>query len=667
MDSPNGIRLVLNRLTLVLTLTGAVLPAALAQDAADLSGLTLESLRNTQITSVSRHLEELRSTAAAAYVITREDIRRSGVLDLPDLLRMVPGVDVAQITASTWAVSVRGFNAQYANKLLVLVDGRTVYDPSFSGVLWHLQSMSLEDIERIEVIRGPGATMWGANAVNGVVNITTRRAAETPGGMFVAGAGSDRPGEGSVRYGGSVGRRGFYRVFGKQTTSSGFTTDSGSSRGDSSNTTSTGFRMDWTLSNRDSVTVDAEGYRSVRGIDLKTLSSLSPIQYQPAGAQGSTGGHVLARWSRSVSATSAWSLQFAYDRAHHTDFRARDVSIVDFDLQQNFSIGSRNNVIWGIGQRNTGDEFENYQFFYVNPAARRTALTSGFVQDEISLIPHELSLTAGAKYEYSSFTKSDVQPTVSLSWTPSARQSAWLSIARAVRTPNRLERGLVANTSTFTAGPKTGLVNVYGRENARSEGLRAHEAGYRYQANRRLFVDIATFYNVYDHLGALEAGATFLETTPGPPHLVMPLYRGNWMKRETYGAEAAVDYRVIRVSVQGRIQPAPDGVARAERRGPRRREGRGRKPAEPVLRGVVSDVAEIFRSFRSGLLRGFAAYARDSCLHAAGFECDMEGRRNIELSIAGSNLLGRHPEFQEVLGSINPVGRRLYAKLIWLF
>ncbi len=307
MDSPNGIRLVLNRLTLVLTLTGAVLPAALAQDAADLSGLTLESLRNTQITSVSRHLEELRSTAAAAYVITREDIRRSGVLDLPDLLRMVPGVDVAQITASTWAVSVRGFNAQYANKLLVLVDGRTVYDPSFSGVLWHLQSMSLEDIERIEVIRGPGATMWGANAVNGVVNITTRRAAETPGGMFVAGAGSDRPGEGSVRYGGSVGRRGFYRVFGKQTTSSGFTTDSGSSRGDSSNTTSTGFRMDWTLSNRDSVTVDAEGYRSVRGIDLKTLSSLSPIQYQPAGAQGSTGGHVLARWSRSVSATSAWS------------------------------------------------------------------------------------------------------------------------------------------------------------------------------------------------------------------------------------------------------------------------------------------------------------------------------------------------------------------------
>ncbi len=290
------------------------------------------------------------------------------------------------------------------------------------------------------------------------------------------------------------------------------------------------------------------------------------------------------------------------------------------------------------------------------------------MQDEISLIPHELSLTAGAKYEYSSFTKSDVQPTVSLSWTPSARQSAWLSIARAVRTPNRLERGLVANTSTFTAGPKTGLVNVYGRENARSEGLRAHEAGYRYQANRRLFVDIATFYNVYDHLGALEAGATFLETTPGPPHLVMPLYRGNSMKGETYGAEAAVDYRVdsgfsfkagyslLRMALHAQSDAADD-AEKAE----------GESPRNQFYVGSFLTLPKSFeasaQAYFVGSLRtpGIPAYTRlDS-------NVTWKGAENIELSIAGSNLLGRHPEFQEVLGSINPVGRRLYAKLIWLF
>src|SRR2546425_2661846 len=269
-----------------------------------LDTLSLENLLSMEVTSVSRHQEELRKTPAAVYVITQEDIRRSGVTDVAELLRMVPGVQVAQINSNVWAVGARGFSAEYSNKLLVLVDGRTVYDPTFSGVYWRLQNLVLEDIDRIEVIRGPGATMWGANAVNGVISITTKKAANTQGGLFVADSGTGRPAEGSLRFGGSAGKTAFYRVFGRQTTRSSLTSPSGANGLDSWNMTDGGFRFDWNPSKADSVTVETGAYRGLVGSNQRAVLSLSPFIYGTAGLVGNIGGDVLTRLSPSFKNAS---------------------------------------------------------------------------------------------------------------------------------------------------------------------------------------------------------------------------------------------------------------------------------------------------------------------------------------------------------------------------
>src|SRR5437870_1410199 len=252
------IRLAVQRAVLILALCIALPQFGSSQQGGnDLTTLSLENLLSTEVTSVSRHQEELRKTPAAVYVITQEDIRRSGVTDVAELLRMVPGVQVAQINSNVWAVGARGFSAEFSNKLLVLVDGRTVYDPTFSGVYWRLQNLVLEDIDRIEVIRGPGATMWGANAVNGVISITTKTAGNTTGGLFVADSGTSRPAEGSIRYGGSLGKTAAYRIFGRQTTRLSLTSPTGASGLDSWNMTNGGFRVDWNPSKADSLTIES--------------------------------------------------------------------------------------------------------------------------------------------------------------------------------------------------------------------------------------------------------------------------------------------------------------------------------------------------------------------------------------------------------------------------
>ena len=270
------LRSVVWRLALwTLLIIAAFAPAASAQQSDnDLTSVSLENLMNMQVSSVSRHEEQMRNTAAAVYVITQEDIRRSGATELADLLRSVPGMDVAQINSGTWAVSARGFTAQYAKKLVMLVDGRSVYDPTFSGMYWQLQNLVLEDIDRIEVIRGPGATMWGANAVNGVISITTKRAAQTQGGLIVADAGSSRPAEGSLRFGGAIGKNAFYRVFGRQTTRTS-TPESEANGGDSWNLTDGGLRLDWTRSSKDSFTFETGAYRGISGNPQKILESIS--------------------------------------------------------------------------------------------------------------------------------------------------------------------------------------------------------------------------------------------------------------------------------------------------------------------------------------------------------------------------------------------------------
>jgi iron complex outermembrane receptor protein len=315
-----GLAISLMRVGVALTLGLGIPERAQAQTAPsprDLTQFSLEDLMNVEVISVSKKEQKLANTGAAIFVITQEDIRRSGATSIPDLLRMVPGVDVARVDHSTWAISIRGFNGVYANKVLVLIDGRSVYHPAYSGVLWYAQDVPLEDLERIEVIRGPGGTVWGANAMNGVINIITKRAQDTAGGLIVAGGGSDSQAEGLVQYGGKIGQNGDYRVYGRYTNLGKSDAATSAQPADSKRTQEGGFRSDWTLTPRDLLTVQGEirlvdGGQTITGVIFQ-VPPVTATFGQPAGDDD---GNLLARWTHRYLNGSDISLQAYYDQSH---------------------------------------------------------------------------------------------------------------------------------------------------------------------------------------------------------------------------------------------------------------------------------------------------------------------------------------------------------------
>ena len=633
-----------------------------------LDTLSLENLLSMEVTSVSRHQEELRKTPAAVYVITQEDIRRSGVTDVAELLRMVPGVQVAQINSNVWAVGARGFSAEYSNKLLVLVDGRTVYDPTFSGVYWRLQNLVLEDIDRIEVIRGPGATMWGANAVSGVINITTKKAANTQGGLLVADSGTGRPAEGSLRFGGSLGKTAFYRIFGTQTTRSSLSTPSGADGLDSWNTTNGGFRLDWSPSKTDSVSFESSAYRGLAGSNRSRLMSLSPLVFGTQGPTDNIGGHLLTRWSHSFKNASNLTMQAYYDTVQMTRYHSRVINTVDFDLQYSFKIGPRNNVMLGFGRRDYRENYHNDVDWGVTPSHEKIQLTSGFVQDEITVVKDKLYVIAGTKIEDNSFAGNNVQPSVRLAWLPTSRHSAWLSASRAVRSVNPVERGMYLNLSAFPAGSLLGLVSRRGQSNTRSEGVIAYEAGYRYQANRKLWFDLASFYNVYDHLSTTEAGTTFFEAQPGPAHFVLPLYFANGMRGETYGTEATAEYKLTpSLTLKGSYSllrlalHAYDGHVFD----PKSTEGQS-----PQNQGYIGASYSLPKSFTISA-NAYVVGGLPSFQIPAHTRLDLnlgwKGLENLEFNVVGQNLLGSHIEYGSVISPSNVINRSIFGKVTWRF
>ncbi|HXU08216.1 MAG TPA: TonB-dependent receptor plug domain-containing protein, partial [Blastocatellia bacterium] len=315
------------------------------QKAENLASLSLEELMNIEVTSVSKREEKLFEAPAAIFVITPEDIRRSGATSLPELFRMVPGMHVARISANKWAISSRGFNNEFANKLLVLIDGRSVYTPLFGGVFWDTQDVELEDIERIEVIRGPGASLWGANAVNGVINIVTKKARDTQGGMITAGAGNNERGFGSARYGGTLGKTASYRVYAKYFDRPSLVNQTGKDAGDHWNMLRGGFRFDWNISGVDSLTIQGDSYGGTVGEALTFSLPGPPFSETVDEHERAAGGNVFSRWNRVFSEQSSMSLQFYYDRTRRKSMlyeEARDT--FDFDLQHDFSLGPRHHV-----------------------------------------------------------------------------------------------------------------------------------------------------------------------------------------------------------------------------------------------------------------------------------------------------------------------------------
>jgi iron complex outermembrane receptor protein len=524
-----------------LVLLGLALLAAPAQEAAsDLTTLKIEDLMNLDVTSASKKEQKISRVPAAIFVITQEDIRRSGAIDIPDVLRMVPGLEVAQINASTWAISARGFNGQYSNKLLVLIDGRTVYTPLFSGVYWNAQDVPLDSIERIEVIRGPGATVWGANAVNGVINIITQSARETQSGVATAEGGSLIHGAGMVRYGGKLGARGYYRAFADGFEIDHFLTPGNQNAEDDWYRFHGGFRLDEDISAKDSLTMEGEGVRGNAGEIVPAIISLQPpVNGNLDLRDRFSGWNVLGRWKRVLSPGSETTLQVYFDRSTRGDTTyGTGLNTFDIDFQHHGMWGRRQDLVWGLGYRLNSDEIAHDFRFSANPAELNFQIFSAFVQDEIAIRPDHLYASIGAKLEHHYFNGFNLQPTARITWTPEDRDMFWAAVSGAQRTPSRGETAVREN-QTVDPGPDNLplLISVFGNPAQKNERLIAAEAGFRKAFADRLSFDSAVFFNHYQDLLSAEQGAPRLETEPPPVHLLVPINIANLLRGETHGIE----------------------------------------------------------------------------------------------------------------------------------
>jgi iron complex outermembrane recepter protein len=492
----------------ILSLAGADLAVSTASAAAtspveELRDLSLEELANLQITSVSKRSEALSKAAASVFVITGEDIRRSGATSLPEALRLAPNLEVARLDSQNYAISARGFNTfQASNKLLVLIDGRSVYTALHAGVFWDQHQVMLEDIDRIEVISGPGGTLWGANAVNGVINVITKGAAETQGALASLQAGNvDQTG--AARYGGRLGERGSYRVYGLGFERGDTETADGEDVNDDWLGRQGGFRLDWRGA-VDGFTVQGDLY-----------SHLLPADGEL------TGGNLLGRWTRALSEDSDLQLQVYYDQSERSTFGVQDeLQVFDASAQHNFALGTRHQIVWGAGYRVTDDKFVNtLNAFVLDPESDVVQHGNLFVQDSIGLT-EDLTLTLGTKFEYSSFSGFEYLPSGRVAWSVTDTTLLWAAVSRAVRTPSRIDRDLV----------NPGILD---QSELESEKLIAYEVGYRGQPTSGTYLSVSLYYHDYEDLRALAASA-------GPGLFAFD----NAMEGEIYGLEAWGDVDV---------------------------------------------------------------------------------------------------------------------------
>jgi iron complex outermembrane recepter protein len=518
-----------------------VLLAAHAQSAPpDLTTLRIEDLMNLDVTSASKKAQKLSEVPAAIFVITQEDIERSGVTNVGDLLRMVPGLDVAQINPSTWAITARGFNGEYANKLLVLIDGRTVYTPIFSGVYWDALAFALDSIERVEIIRGPGATVWGTNAVNGVINIITKHPGGTQGVTATVHGGTLEHGGGSVRYDGNFGARGAYRIFGDGFEMGHFLTPARQNSEDDWYGFHAGFRADMGTSPKDSLT--AEGEVAVGNEGERTsiiVSLLPPVNAIVDLRTRFAGWYVLGRWKHLASPDSETSLQFYFDRSNRGDTTyGLGLNTFDIDFQQRARWRKRNDLVWGLGYRLNSDHTAGSFRLQFYPADLNEQTFSSFVQDEVAILPDRLSVSLGSKFEHEYYNGFNVQPSARLTWTPSGRNMFWAAISGADRTPSRVETAIRDNVAAYP-GPDNLpiLVSVFGNPGQKNEQLLATEAGFRKDLSDRLSFDSTVFFNQYRDLRTDEPGAARVEADPPPVHLLAPSHFANLMHGETHGIE----------------------------------------------------------------------------------------------------------------------------------
>lgn len=476
----------------------------------DLVELSVEQLSRITVTSVARRAQPLATAPSAVFVITNEDIRRSGANTLPEALRLAPNLQVARADANQYAISARGFNNVLANKLLVMIDGRTVYSPLFSGVFWETQQVMLEDIERIEVISGPGSTLWGANAVNGVINVITRRAADTQGALTTAGIGNREAGS-ALRWGGKLGDDGHYRVYGTVDQHAHSTLNNGTPLADGSESGQTGFRADWRTRGH-AFTLSGDAYRR-------------DIEQAIGGSRDLAGANLLLRWEKHEGTDMSWRVQAYYDRVERDQpgsIKER-LDTWDIDAMYGFRAKERHRVLVGAGYRAMRDDLQNLgPALAFIPASRELHRAHMFVQDEIALTPN-VDLTLGLKFEHNNYTKWENLPNARLSWRLDERQLLWTAVSRSIRAPSRIDRELYS-----PANPPHLLA---GGGNFRSEVANVYELGYRAQPTPALSYSISVFHHEFHRLRTID---------PMPGGAMV----GNGMRGSLDGIEAWGSFRV---------------------------------------------------------------------------------------------------------------------------
>jgi iron complex outermembrane receptor protein len=512
----------------------------------DLGQMSIEDLSTLRVTSASKKEESVQRAAAAIYVITQEDIRRSGATNIPDLLRMVPGLDIAQASGTTWAVTSRGFNSQDANKLLVLIDGRTVYSPLVSGVFWEDLDVVLEDVERIEVIRGPGAALWGTNAVNGVINIITKKAGDTQGGLVSAGGGNLHEGFGLFQYGGKAGSHGYYRVFAKGFQESAMELSSGKTALDPWALVHGGIRMDWTFSKHDSLSVQGDiHYGGASNLGTIITSLTPPISIFGQQHRDLKGQDAMVLWTHTFSPRSGFSVQFYFDHSlQAASFLTGNVDTSDVEFEYHFGLGARQDIIWGAGFRNIHIGTEGTLTGSFIPPNSTENVWSSFLQDEIRLIPARLQLTLGLRLGETDFTGLEVQPDLRLLWTPSDKNSIWFAASRAIHGETLTDTGLRFIFQAFPGpGGITEALKAFGNPQVGDEQENSFQAGYRTQVSTKLELDLTGFFNVHSHVRGTSIGTPFIESDPGGPVLIIPLIFNNLVSGETHGVEVGANWK----------------------------------------------------------------------------------------------------------------------------
>lgn len=608
--------------------------------------LDLEDLLAVEVTSVAKSPQKLTMAPAAVTVVTGEEIKRSGFTSIPEALRLVPGLHVARIMGNRWSISARGFGGEFTNKLLVLIDGRAVYTPLFGGVYWDVQDTMLADVDRIEVIRGPGGVMWGANAVNGVINVITKSAKDTTGGLAYGGAGSEERGMSGFRFGSQFGENDYYRVYAKYADVDEFVDAGGNRTGDEVKQLRTGFRTDFDPTDRGGITISGDVYRGDNGEQALVPIAAAPYLEHRALRTAVEGGNLTAKW-RVREADGAESSVQTYldytDRTIDTIARERRATF-DVEAQRTFAPWHGHSILVGVGYRATTDDLDTSLSVDFTERRDTDQIVSAFAHDAFDLVTDTLRLSFGAKVQLNDYTGLEVQPDARLVWQMSEKMTSWGSVARAVRTPTRADDAIRADLSSTDGGGGLAAMGVlFGDKSLESEELLAFEAGWRWQASQTVSLDLAAFHNEYDNLMTVGQGTPYFEAQPRP-RIVAPLSWRNAGKAQTYGGEVSTNVQVspgwlvsghwsiIRVVMQVEDPTAIAGAQDPETDTPRH---------QVHLRSQW----RIGERLDIGALAWWIDHARSQASRIddyvrVDFRLGWRPEDNIELSLVGQNLVG---------------------------